>query len=69
MTIRTRMPGLWSLLVGHDADAEEREKAAAIRAQALAELQEAQRRRDSRRKHKAHGDAVKATCEALRSGA
>lgn len=67
--IRTRMPALWALLVGHDADAEEREKAAAIRAQALAELQEAQRRCDSRRKHKAQADAIAATRKALEAGA
>lgn len=67
--IRTRMPGLWALLVGHDADAEEREKAAAIRAQALAELQEAQKRRDTRKQHERARKAIEATCEALRSGA
>lgn len=35
MTIQTRMPSLWALLVGPDADAEERAKAALIRAKAL----------------------------------
>ncbi len=69
MAIKTRMPGLWSLLVGRDADAEERERAAAIRAQALAELQEAQNRRDTRKQHERARKAVDATCDALRIGA
>lgn len=61
MTIRTRMQSLWALLVGHDASEDERQEAAAIRAQKLAELQEAMKRRDTRRQNKAHKDAVKAT--------
>ena len=69
MSLQTRMPSLWALLVGPDAEAEDRLKAAIIRASALKELQEAQKRRDTRRVHKAHQEAVKATCEALKAGA
>lgn len=72
INLRIRMPSLWSiltLLAGKDAKAEERKQAEAIRAEALAELQEAMRRRDTRRAHKAHRDAVAATCEALKVGA
>lgn len=69
MTLNTRMPSLWALLVGPDAEAEERLKAAIIRANALKELQEAQKRRDTRRQHEKAAKAVAATCEALRAGA
>lgn len=65
---QTRFPHLFALLVGPDADAEERAKAALIRAKALEELQEAQRRRDSRRKNKAQADAIEATRRALEAG-
>lgn len=69
MALDTRMPSLWALLVGPDAEAEERLKAAIIRANALKELQEAQKRRDTRRQHEKAAKAVAATCEALKAGA
>lgn len=69
MTLNTRMPSLWALLVGPEAEAEERLKAAIIRANALKELQEAQKRRDTRRQHEKAAKAVAATCEALKAGA
>lgn len=62
MICQTRFPVLHEMLTGSNEVRTEREKA-------LAELQEAMRRRDTRRTHKAHSDAVKATCEALRAGA
>lgn len=69
MTLNTRMPSLWALLVGPEAEAEERLKAAIIRANALKELQEAQKRRDTRKAHEKAAKAVEATCDALRAGA
>lgn len=69
MICQTRFPKLWAELVGPDAEAEERRKAAIIRANALKELQEAQKRRDTRRQHEKAAKAVAATCEALRAGA
>lgn len=65
----TRFPYLTALLVGPDAEAEERLKAAIIRANALKELQEAQKRRDTRKAHEKAAKAVAATCEALKAGA
>ena len=65
----TRFPYLHALLVGPEADAEERLKAAIIRANALKELQEAKRRRDTRKEHEKAQKAVEATCAALRAGA
>ncbi|MCA0358712.1 MAG: hypothetical protein LCH78_18010 [Proteobacteria bacterium] len=65
----TRFPYLTALLVGPNADAEERLKAAIIRAEALKELREAQKRRDTRRQHEKAAKAVAATCDALRAGA
>ena len=67
--VRSRMPHLWALLVGPDHEAEERLKAAIIRAQALKDLRAAQERRDTRRQHEKGREAVKATCEALKVGA
>ena len=67
--IRSRMPYLWSLLVGPDTEAEERLQAAIIRAEALKDLRAAQERRDTRRQHERAAKAVQATCEALRVGA
>lgn len=69
MNLRKLMPYLWSLLVGPDHEAQERLEAAIIRAQALKDLQEAQRRRDTRKQHEKQRDAIKATCKALEVGA
>lgn len=69
MVDQTRFPKLWAELVGPDADAEERLKAAIIRAEALKDLREAQKRRDTRCQHEKAAKAVAATCEALRAGA
>lgn len=69
MVDQTRFPYLHALLVGPDAEAEERLKAAIIRANALKELQEAQKRRDTRRQHDKAQKAVAATTDALRVGA
>ncbi len=66
---KTRMPSLYALLVGPDAEAEERLKAAIVRAGALQELRQAQARRDTRRQHEKAAKAVAATCEALKVGA
>lgn len=72
MTLRTRMPSLWALLAllgGKDTKAEERREAAKIRAEALTELQEAMRRRDTRKQHEKAAKAVAATNRALEIGA
>lgn len=68
MDLRTRMPYLFSLLVGPDHEAEERLRAAIIRAQALKDLRAAQERRDTRRQHEKGREAIKATCKALEVG-
>lgn len=65
----TRFPYLFAILTGEDADAEEKRRAAFIRECALKDLQEAQRRRDTRKEHERAKKAVQATCEALRAGA
>ena len=59
---RTRMPGLYALLVGDEAARNEREKA-------LSELQKAMKLRDMRRFNKACEQAKRATNEALKAGA
>jgi len=69
VTICTRLPYLWSLLVGPDREAEARLKAAIIRAEALNDLRAAQERRDTRKQHEKAARAVRATCDALRVGA
>jgi len=69
MTLRNLMPYLWALLVGPDAEAEDRLKAAIIRAQALKDLADAQKRRDTRDQHSKFEAARKATCKALEVGA
>lgn len=69
MTLRTRFPYLWALLIGPDHEAEERLQAAIVRAQALKDLHAAQERRDTRRQHERAKSAIAATCKALEVGA